>query len=409
MRGRRKTRPNHYNLSAESIELVDRAKETLRQAGYGKGVLHNYPTAMRRFMGWVERTKRRLEELTEADCRAYLSDLACNDPSQLFTSARRRLHSALSSGKLVLGRGNVGKCYRVGALACEYDEWMREVRGLSEGSIVDRLQVLWRLTAWCDREGVAFEHLTNAHLDRYLEAQIGGRSRQLIASTASDLRGVLAYLTQRGIIKKDLARHVLSPRIYRHEGIPRCPTPAQIDKTLEWLKTAKSPYEIRNRAIFLIFATYGLRAGEVRNLKINDIDWRNEKLRVFHSKTNSRSTYPLMPEVGEAILAYLKVRPKTTVRELFLKSRAPLGPIKENIGHAVTTAFRRAGANLTCRTGARSLRHALAVRMLRNGASLKSISDMLGHRSSTAVYIYLKLATEDLRGVCMDPPLQVHP
>lgn len=398
------------------MALVDRCREILREAGYGTGALHNYPTAMRRFMGWVERTQRRVEEISEADCKVYLSDLACKDPTQLFTSERRRLHSTairivrdVSRGTLELGRRSPRNCYRIGSLACEYDKWMRDVRGLSEESISDRLAVLWRLTAWCDREGLTFENLTIGHLDRYLREQTAGRSRQVISGAASDLRGVLKYLTHRGILKRDLARHVASPRIYRHEGIPRCPTQDQINTTLAWLKGAKSPYEIRNRAIFLIFATYGFRAGEVRNLKIDDIDWRNEKLRVFHSKTNARSTYPLMPEVGEAVLAYLKVRPKTTVRHLFLRRQAPIGPINENIGHTVTTIFRRAGVQLTCRTGARSLRHALAVRMLRNGASLKSISDMLGHKTSSPVYIYLKLATEDLRGVCMDPPRQVRP
>ena len=145
-------------------------------------------------------------------------------------------------------------------------------------------------------------------------------------------------------------------------------------------------------------------------LRLDDVDWRNEIIRIRHNKTGATSYLPLLPEVGEAILHYLqKARPKTDFREVFIRCFAPYHPFKSgsNLGRLVRRWFEDAGATTKGKHGPHAFRHARAVSMLRAAASLKEIGDLLGHRSADSTLVYLKLATEDLRAVAMEIPTEV--
>jgi integrase len=159
--------------------------------------------------------------------------------------------------------------------------------------------------------------------------------------------------------------------------------------------------------MLLLVATYGLRAGEVVRMKLEDIDWRREQIRLKQSKTRAELLLPLTQEVGEAILNYLRRgRPKTHLREVFIRSRAPHGPF--TCGSSLYTVFQRrirqAGIQPEGRRGPHAIRYARATSLLRASVPLKSISDLLGHRSTASTGVYLKLATEDLRSVALDVP-----
>jgi integrase len=152
-----------------------------------------------------------------------------------------------------------------------------------------------------------------------------------------------------------------------------------------------------------LIATYGLRGCEVRELRIEDLDWANDELTVFSPKTGRRRRMPLTRAVGEAILEYLRHdRPASRERALFLSDRPPHGPMKNKPSAWVARCFERAGID-TARRGAHTLRHSLAVNMLRHGQTLKGIGDVLGHRSPETTFIYTKLYVDDLRSVALDP------
>jgi integrase len=160
----------------------------------------------------------------------------------------------------------------------------------------------------------------------------------------------------------------------------------------------------------MLLSTYGVRAGEITMLRLDDVDWRNETIRIRHNKTGATSYLPLLPEVGEAILQYLqKSRPKTAFREVFIRCCAPYRPFKggSNLGRLVRRWFEDAGANTKGKRGPHAFRHARAVSMLRAAVPLKEIGDLLGHRSADSTSVYLKLATEDLRAVAMEIPTEV--
>jgi integrase len=169
---------------------------------------------------------------------------------------------------------------------------------------------------------------------------------------------------------------------------------------------------MRDYAILMLLARYGIRAGEVVALRLEDIDWRKEVIRIRHSKTNHLSYLPLLSEVGEAILKYLqKARPKVTFREIFIRCHAPYRPFKDgsSLYGLVQYWLAAAGVVPTGKRGPHAFRHARAVSMLRATVPVKEIGDLLGHRASDSTLVYLKLATEDLRSVAWEIPTAVKP
>ena len=163
---------------------------------------------------------------------------------------------------------------------------------------------------------------------------------------------------------------------------------------------------LRDFAILQLLATYGLRAGEITHLRLDDIDWRAETLRIRHSKTGAQSLLPLMAPVGEALIDYLRHgRPKTDAREIFIRSRAPYRPLS-GIHSAVCRRMEAAGVKPAGKRGPHTFRHARAVSLLRADVPRKVIGDVLGHRSAESTIPYLKLATEDLRAIALEIPGQ---
>jgi integrase len=163
---------------------------------------------------------------------------------------------------------------------------------------------------------------------------------------------------------------------------------------------------LRDYAILLLLSTYGMRDGEIRALRLDDIDWRAETLRIRHSKTGMRSLMPLMEPVGEALLNYLRRgRPETGVREIFIRTRAPYRPLSR-IYSEIRRRLETAGVKPRGKCGPHTFRHARAVSLLRASVPRKVIGDLLGHRSEEATIPYLKLATEDLRAIALEIPGQ---
>ena len=162
----------------------------------------------------------------------------------------------------------------------------------------------------------------------------------------------------------------------------------------------------RDYAVLLLLATYGVRAGEVTRLRLDDIDWRAGLLRLRRAKVGGELCLPLTAAVGNALLAYLRRgRPATPQRELFVRHNAPHPAFRTSsaIYQIVRQAFDRAGIVAPHR-GPHVLRHARATSLVRQGWSLKVVADLLGHRHPDSTLPYTKLALEDLREVALEAP-----
>jgi site-specific recombinase XerD len=226
-----------------------------------------------------------------------------------------------------------------------------------------------------------------------------GWSRKSARGYADALRAFFRYAEQRSWCKPGIAGGIISPALYVHEGLPEGPQWKDVQRLLEGA-TGNSAVAIRARAVLLLLAIYGLRSGEISRLLLSDFDWRLEMFTVNHSKRGGLQKYPLQREVGEAVLEYIrKARPRTSCRNLFLTLKPPYRGIGYTSLLKITSRRIDAAGIRSRRRGPHCLRHACATHLLEQGASLKAIGDLLGHRDFNSTRIYAKVHLQQLRGV----------
>jgi site-specific recombinase XerD len=291
-----------------------------------------------------------------------------------------------------------------------YAQWLSDVRGLAVTTIPNRRAEAQRFLESLGEKGgdqALFAQITVAELDRYITNRAPRLRRVTRQRLVLCLRGFLRYVHFKGLLEQDLSGTLISPRRYAFESIPPALRTEHVDAVLKAAAKDRTSKGLRDYAILLLLSTYGLRAGEVTALRLDDIDWRKDRLRIRHSKTGCESLLPLLAPVGEAILTYLRRgRPATKQREVFLRTRAPFHCLRA-IYHMVEHRLQKAGVTLTRKHGPHAFRHARAVGLLDAGVTMKTIGDVLGHRSTDATAVYLKLATSELRAIGLEIPVEV--
>ena len=231
------------------------------------------------------------------------------------------------------------------------------------------------------------------------KGQQDGYARPSIAHYATTLRVFFRYAAQRGWCPPSLVAAIMSPRLFAEEGLPKGPAWSDVQRLLKYTE-GDQPKNIRDRAIILLFAVYGMRVGEVRALKLKDLNWEAELICVTRPKPRRQQTYPLSQVVGEAILRYLQaVRPHVSYREVFLTLKAPLRPIGSGALYDLVSDRLQALDVTLQHHGPHALRHACAARLLAQGLSMKEIADHLGHRKLDTTRVYAKVDLAALRQV----------
>jgi integrase/recombinase XerD len=286
----------------------------------------------------------------------------------------------------------------------EYADYLHEVRGLTFETVANH-----RYTAQCflqhlDQERCALEDIRPSNLETYITKSSRRLSRRTLQHDISVLRGFLRFLAVDGRVPNGLTSQIDTPRLYRQEQLPRA-LPWQTVRTLLRSVDRTSAVGLRDYAIFLLIATYGLRASDVVGITLDDIRWRQGILRIHQPKTSSSLDLPLTNEVTAAIVKHLKrTPPPSPYRQIFLRMRAPIGVLKPTaIADAFCYLVRKSGLGIPFK-GPHCLRHSYAVHLLKRGTPLKTIGDILGHRSAESTSTYLRLATNDLREVPLRIP-----
>jgi site-specific recombinase XerD len=287
------------------------------------------------------------------------------------------------------------------AVIDQFVEFGRSERGLAELTIQQHRESARAFLRWYDLHRHAdLSHLHPRDLSAYVrEAPFSGWSRRTIATQIGNLRVFLRWLSQRGLCSASLVDCITAPRVYTHERYPLGPTWDQVQALVASADSTR-PSDIRDRAILLLLSVYGFRAGEIVGLRLDDIDWENETIRPARPKQRRVSIYPLVREVGDAIIAYLrKVRPKCRHRHVFLPVQAPCQPLTAAcVGVMVRCRQRQLGQQLR-QFGPHGIRHACATHLLAQGFSLKQIGDYLGHSMIRATEAYAKVDLASLRQV----------
>lgn len=288
----------------------------------------------------------------------------------------------------------------------EYLEFLKEQKGLAQNTIRYHRDWMAKFLKFLDyqKEGFSWNALSIVDIDRFLRQEGTTQKRSTHQLFVSCLRSFVRFLYQSEKVPVDLSSRITAPRIYKLESLPQVLAWSEINRILESVDRSTTVGR-QHYAILILLTTYGLRAGEVAGLRLQDIDWRTESLRIRAGKTGRELHLPLMPEVGKAIISYLKsARPESKFREIFLLTCAPWTPItSNNVGYVVRRHIDLAKLNPP-RRGPHILRHSMATRLIRQGASLKEIGDLYGHRVPESTHIYTKTATENLREVALQAP-----
>ena len=288
----------------------------------------------------------------------------------------------------------------------DYSQHLREVRGFSPSTLHRHLRTATQFLTFLEFEKApqVLAHVGASHLEGFVRKSGKAVSRGTFQHTVAELRGFLRFLAVSGKVTPGLEKQIDTPRCYRQEQLPRALPWQTVRAFLQSIRRT-TPMGRRDYAMFFLMATYGLRASEVVALTLDDVHWKAGEIRVPQTKTRSALELPLTDAVASVLIDYLRhVRRPPGYRQLFLRVRAPIGTLKPT---AVTEAFqgwsRRSGLQIPFQ-GVHCIRHSFASYLLRRGTSLKTIGDLLGHRSPESTAVYLRLATEDLREVGLPVP-----
>lgn len=225
-------------------------------------------------------------------------------------------------------------------------------------------------------------------------------------SIVSAIRVLFRFWFENNVTKGDKSEYLTSFKYLRKERIPSFYDKGEV-MTIEKSVDQTSGVGKRDYAMLLLATRLGLRASDIAGLKLDDIDWRNNAIRLVQYKTARPIELPLLADVGNAIIRYLKSgRPKSQSKQVFIASRAPYHVLgRQGVGSAINRIISNAGINLKDRRhGPHSMRHSLATAMLRNGTAMPVISESLGHKSTKTTMSYLRIDIDSILGCALPVP-----
>jgi integrase/recombinase XerD len=288
-----------------------------------------------------------------------------------------------------------------------YTEQLVRLRGLAPNTVRAHRQSAATLLDHLryDEHPTGLAHLHASQIEAFIRQRATALGRGSQQHLVAHLRSFLRFVAARGQCPAGLETTIDTPRLYRLEQLPRA-LPWETVQALLAAIDRRTPIGRRDYTILLLIATYGLRVSEVAALTLDDLHWRDGWLRVPRCKTRSPLHLPLTDQIGTALVQYVQTaRPAhVACRALFLRHNAPLRTLgRTAVSMVFVRCAQRSGLAIPF-SGAHCLRHAYAVHLLRTGHALKTIGDLLGHRDSDSTYVYLRLATEELREVALPLP-----
>lgn len=285
-----------------------------------------------------------------------------------------------------------------------YLAFLRQHRGLAPRTLRKRTRHLRQFLTFLAAAGVAELLALTAAVIQDFCTHLPGPSPRTRITYRTTLRSFLRWAYVFRHLPQDLSPAVSVVRQYRLTQLPDTLTASTLEALLGAVDRS-TPIGRRDYAVLLLADRYGLRPSDIRTLSLEQIDWKQGQLLLQQSKTGNPLTLPLLPDVAHALVAYLQAgRPATKARQVFVRHKAPFVPFvpENNLATIMREALRRAG--LIHRPGRRGLyllRHTLATRLLEAGQPLKTIGDILGHRSLDVTVGYTKIDLRALRTVAI--------
>jgi site-specific recombinase XerD len=382
----------------------------LRAAVYAEPTVKKKRLVAAAFIRWVRQKRIDPRQIDETHAADFLTRLrhAGKDRMNHEKSVLRLLFEFLrrDSGAAFPPRPKVVD--PVDDVVGHYLGYLRTVRGLAENSILVYTPFVRDLiTDQVSKTGKMSVRGFDAHAIRsFILEHVRGRSGEYARLLATALRSFFRYLFLCGDLSTDLSVAVPTVRKCRHASLPVFLSPQEIERVIS--ATDRSTLTgRRDYAVLLLLARLGLRAGEIALLELDDIRWRSGEI-LIRGKGRMLEPLPLLADVGEALAQYLrKDRRESDSRRVFQRVYPPFhgfaGPAA--IGHIVRLALSRARIHRSGRGAAHLFRHGLATQMIRRGASLAEISEVLRHRSLNSTAVYAQVSFDDLRTVARPWPV----
>jgi site-specific recombinase XerD len=282
----------------------------------------------------------------------------------------------------------------------DFSDFLRSTNATSPATIDAYRSRAKLVLSWLAANGRTLSSVTVNDVDEFFEGKRAqGWSLSTLASHGQALRAFFLHAEGHSWCSPGLARAIRKPVLPKYDGVSRGPTWGDVRRLLRCENKMTTTFSLRAHAMLLLCSIYALRSSEVSDLRLVDIDWREETFCVKRAKRGGYQRFPLQYEVGEAILRYLKARPCCACRNVFVTLAQPYRRV--SAGGMYSTVKRRFKVlgiqSKGC--GPHALRHACATLLLKKGTPLKDIADFLGHRDTRLVGLYAKFDTRSLRKV----------
>ena len=381
--------------------------ESRSALGYARCSMQREVRLAAGFSRWLKQEGIALRRVGAALVSGYLRDRAREVRPNLGDAVglRHLLDFLRGEGVIAAEKTRARRLSPAEGCAQEYARYLHEARALAGPTVINYVPfVRGFLTDRFGRGPVRLARLNAGDVVRFVRRQAPRLHLKRAKLLTSALRSFLRYARYRGAVTLDLAAAVPVVANWSMPAIPRAITTDHVRQLLASFDR-RTAIGRRDYAIVLLLARLGLRAGEVASLELDDIDW-DAGLVSVRGKRGHRTALPLPTAVGAAIASYLRHgRPRSTSRRVFLRSKAPIRGFARqgSVGSVIRHALQRANIAAPT-TGAHQFRHALATEMLRHGASLTEIGDLLRHRSPQTTSIYAKVDLTALRTLALPWP-----
>jgi site-specific recombinase XerD len=394
-------------------DLVQATKQEMEEQKYAEATIKVYEKIWRMFSAFAEKSgvNRYSTEFAYGFLKSKFGDMT--DFPRTYTQA-----------EYFRGLNKLDEFYKYGFVSSKrprrktytfpegYDEQIqdylakRTADGLSEKRIQTFALYLERFSLFCADIGLMdVTHITNKHINKYLTYAANYTASTVTASIGC-LRAFLTHLHDVGAISHSIS--YLLPKVSRRSenAIPSAFSKDEVECVLKCIDRS-SPTGTRNYAMMILASRLGLRASDIRGLTFSNIDWEGNRISFVTKKTGKMSILPLLNEVGDAIIAYLKVRPVSDSNEIFLRANPPFVKLTSSALYWIASSYiNRSGIRVPQgkKHGPHSLRHSLSSIMLESSVPLPIISDILTHSSTNTTKVYLKIDVRQLRECALKVP-----
>lgn len=382
-------------------------------SGRTAGTVAVYLQAARRFAEHCRRRRRDpIAHLTQTAVSRAASEYhrrrnARGDPRRVALIAGRALSCALGALGQAVPPWSSRKPAPVHApVIRRFLEHRRQYRGVAEATLRNEAKSAAMFLKFLARRGQTARSVRVVDVDAFVESIAVRFRAKTVAGICSALRAFLRYLQMVGLTAADIAALVVAPQVRAIDRPPRAIPWSDVRRILRAIDVT-APLGLRDKALFLLMATYGMGAGEIVSLRLDDVDWRTHRIRVRRPKTGVVTELPLLDAVARALAAYLqRGRPAHAVaRTVFVSSHFPhraLGgasPIRHRLKLYADRSGVRSGF-----LGTHLFRHSHATRQIEQGRSAKVVGDILGHRRPESTSVYARSAVHRLRAVALPVP-----